>query len=129
MAYNEDLAARVRGLLGERPALSERNMFGGLCLMTGGNMFLGVIGEDLMVRVGVDAYEEALARPGVRLMDFAGRPMAGMVYVGPQGTRDDAALSAWVEQAFAFASAMPAKAPKAPRARKAAGSSRGRRSD
>ena len=67
MAYNEKLAERIRAIVGERPDLTERKMFGGLAFMLNGNMFCGITRDDLMVRVGPDRFEEALASPGARL--------------------------------------------------------------
>ncbi|HSK96785.1 MAG TPA: TfoX/Sxy family protein, partial [Euzebyales bacterium] len=92
MAYDEALAERVRELLAERTDVSERRMFGGLAFMVGGHMACGITGDDLMVRVGRDAYDEALDLPHTREMDFTGRPLTGIVYVDAAGTADDAAL-------------------------------------
>ncbi len=83
VAYNEVLAERVRTELSGREGISERKMFGGISLMLGGKMCVGVIGDDLMVRVGPDSYEEALAAPHTREMDFTGRSLRGFVYVKP----------------------------------------------
>jgi TfoX N-terminal domain len=77
VAFDEGLAERVRSLVADEPDVSERKMFGGLCFMSRGNMSFGIVGSDLMVRVGVDAYREALAMPHVREMDFTGRSMRG----------------------------------------------------
>ena len=85
MAYDEALAERIRALLAGRDAVTERKMFGGIAFMVGGNMACGVIHDDLMVRVGPDAHDAALAEPHARPMDFAHRPMRGMVYVDPDG--------------------------------------------
>ena len=109
MAYNEKLAARVRKALARRKGVSERKMFGGIAFMVGGNMCCGVIQDDLMVRVGPEAYERALALPGARPMDFTGRPMKGMVYVGQAGHRTDAALASWVKRGADYAASLPAK--------------------
>ncbi|HLF76499.1 MAG TPA: TfoX/Sxy family protein [Dehalococcoidia bacterium] len=111
MAYDESLAGRIRSLLGERPDLTERKMFGGLAFMSGGNMFCGVVGSELMVRTGKEAFQESLLKPGARPMDFTGRPMTGMLFVGSPGIAADASLKSWVEQAYAFARSLPAKAP------------------
>lgn len=109
MAYDERLAARVREALGRRVAFGERKMFGGLCFLHEGGMLLGIVGDDLMVRVGPERYEAALGEPHVRTMDFTGRPMKGMVYVNSRGTREDPAISRWVEAALA---APPAAKPR-----------------
>ena len=96
MAYNESLAARVRAVLDGREAVDERRMFGGLTFMVRGHMACGIVGSDLMVRVGRAAYEAALAEPHVRPMDFTGRPIEGMAYVATAGLVSDAALARWV---------------------------------
>lgn len=109
MAYNEKLAGRIRAIVGEDPGLSERKMFGGIAFMLNGNMFCGVTRDDLMARVGPDRFEEALACPGARPMDFTGRPMKGMAFVGPEGYATDEQLRAWVEQTLDYARSLPAQ--------------------
>jgi hypothetical protein len=89
VAFDEGLAERVRAELAEEPTVSERAMFGGLCFMVGGNMCAGILGSDLMVRVGPDAYDRSLGQPHAREMDFTGRTMRGMVFVGSEGTAED----------------------------------------
>ena len=109
MAYDEGLAQRIREVLEDRDDVSERKMFGGLCFLVGGNMCAGVVGDELMLRVGPEAYAECLALEHAREMDFTGRPMRGMLYVGVEGIEDDADLAAWVGRGVAFAGALPPK--------------------
>jgi TfoX/Sxy family transcriptional regulator of competence genes len=109
MAYDEDLAERVRHALAERERVEERKMFGGLCFMLGGHMVAGVVGDELMARVGADGEDDALAQPHARPMDFTGRPMAGLVFVAAGGVVTDEAVRAWVERASAFVSTLPPK--------------------
>lgn len=109
MPYSERLAERIRAILGDGERIEERKMFGGLAFMVAGHMACGVIGEDLMVRVGPEAYERALARAHVRPMDFTGKPLRGMVYVGPPGTRSRAMLSSWLDLAGTYVASLPAK--------------------
>ena len=109
MPYDEKTAQRVRAVFQTEPGYSERKMFGGICFMVGGNMAVGVTGNDLMVRPGPDNFEAALALPHARLMDFTGRPMKGFVYVESLGIATDAALAEWVERGAAFARSLPAK--------------------
>ena len=109
MAYDEGLAQRIREALDERVDLTEKKMFGGLAFLLGGNMCAGIVGEELMVRVGPDAWQDALAQPHAREMDFTGRSMKGFVYVGCEGFDDDATLLAWLQRGVAFASSLPAK--------------------
>jgi TfoX/Sxy family transcriptional regulator of competence genes len=108
MAYDEQLAERVREELQADPAYSERKMFGGLCFMLHGNMCTGVVGDRLMLRLGQEAAQTALEQPHVSPMDFTGRPMKGMVYVD-QDALQGAALARWVDQAATFARTLPPK--------------------
>ena len=109
MAYDEGLAQRVREVMAERPGLAEKKMFGGLCFLLGGNMACGIVGEELMVRVGPDAYETCLGLPHAREMDFTGRALRGMVYVAAEGLAEDRDLAAWVERGASFAEGLPPK--------------------
>ena len=113
MSYDERLAARVREALAARDDVVEKRMFGGLCFMVNGAMCCGLTKSDFMVRVGPAQYDDALAEPHARLMDFTGRPLKGMVYVAPEGLRTKAALARWVRRGLAFiAEAPPARARK-----------------
>src|SRR5687767_1176203 len=109
MAYDEKLAARVRDRLALEPDVVEKKMFGGLAFTVRGHMCCGVLANDLMVRVGADAQERLLAEPHARAMDFTGRPMKGMLYVGADGTAGDAELDRWVEHGLAHARSLPPK--------------------
>ena len=109
MAYDEGLAQRVREILEDERDISEKKMFGGLAFLLGGNMCCGVVAGELMVRVGPDAYEDALAQRHAREMDFTGRPLKGMVYVSSGGIEDDEDLDGWVTRGVAFAGSLPAK--------------------
>ncbi|MGB0871509.1 MAG: TfoX/Sxy family protein [Solirubrobacterales bacterium] len=109
MAYEEALADRVRDILIDVDGVTERKMFGGLAFMVNGNMLCGPIGENLMVRVGPSAYEEALTIEGASEMRFTGKPMRGFVDVDGQALADDSALKAWVERGLAFAQSLPPK--------------------
>ena len=109
MAYDEGLAQRVREILEGQRGIREKKMFGGLAFLLRGNMCCGVVTGDLMVRVGPDAYEDALAQRHAREMDFTGRPLKGMVYVSSGGIEDDEDLDGWVTRGVAFAGSLPAK--------------------
>jgi len=109
MAYDEALADRVRAVLAPREGLSEREMFGGIAFMLAGNMAVGVIGDDLLVRLGKDDAERALTEPHVRPMDFTGKPMKTTVYVDPNGTAGDSELASWVDAGAGFAASLPPK--------------------
>ena len=109
MAYDEGLAQRIREGLGSTAGVTERKMFGGIAFMLNGNMVCGIVGDDLMVRVGPDGHDDALAQRHARPMDFNGRPMRGMVYVAPAGTEGDDALRSWLDRGIAFTAGLPPK--------------------
>ena len=75
--------------------------------MVSGHMCCGIVGEELMARVGPHAYEECLGLPHAREMDFTGRPLRGMVYVATDGVEEDEDLAAWVDRGLAFARSLP----------------------
>ncbi len=109
MAYDEGLAERLRELCAENAGITEKKMFGGLCFLSRGHMFVGIVGEALMARVGPDAYEKALRRPHARVMDFSGRPMKGYVFVDPPGFEEDRDLERWVGDGLKFVGTLPDK--------------------
>lgn len=109
MAYSELLASRIRSLLAGSTGITEKRMFGGLCFLKHGHMFVGLTGSDLMARVGKEAHAASLAREHVRPMDFTGRPMAGYVFVSDKGLAGDAALEFWIRHCEGFAAALPPK--------------------
>jgi TfoX/Sxy family transcriptional regulator of competence genes len=107
MAYDEVLADRIRSVMAERDDVTEQKMFGGIAFLIGGRMAVGVIKQDLMVRVGPDAHADAVGMPHVRPMDFTGRPMRGFVYVAPAGVAGDPELRRWAGAGAAFAASQP----------------------
>ncbi|WP_422742796.1 TfoX/Sxy family protein [Micromonospora sp. WMMD754] len=110
MAYDEDLANRVRELVGREPGVTERRMFGGLAMMLRGNMSVVVRGAGgLMVRVDPADAEAALAEPGAGATVMRGRPMRGWVTVDPAACERDADLARWVDRGVRSARALPAK--------------------
>jgi TfoX/Sxy family transcriptional regulator of competence genes len=109
VAYDEVLARRVRDHLTGHPAVTERNMFGGIAFMLSGNMSVGVSNKDLMVRIDPADQDAALAQPGVRVFDMTGRPMKGWILVAPGSTRDDADLKRWIDVGLDFAGSLPPK--------------------
>ncbi|HET8814263.1 MAG TPA: TfoX/Sxy family protein [Solirubrobacterales bacterium] len=109
MAFDEVLADRIREILAARPDLTERKMFGGIAFMLAGNMAVGVIGEDVMIRLDPADAEKALAEPHTRPMDFTGKPAKNMVYVDAEGTASDEDLASWVEAGADYASSLPPK--------------------
>lgn len=115
MAYDERLATRVRTLLKGQRALAEKKMFGGLAYLSHGKMFAGILKDDLVVRVGPEANDEALKEPNTRPMDFTGRPMKGYIYVGPDGTKHMVQLRKWLMKGLNFVTVLPIAKRKAPR--------------
>jgi TfoX/Sxy family transcriptional regulator of competence genes len=109
VAYDEGLAQRIREALEDQPSISEKKMFGGLAFLLRGNMCVGVVGDELMVRVGPEAHDEALRQPHARKMDFTGRPMKGFVYVACEGVESDADLQDWVARGVRFAASIPVR--------------------
>ncbi len=105
MAYDELLAERMRKVLKAYRGVDEKKMFGGVAFMMKGKMFVGIVKNDLMVRVGKERNDEALARPHARPMDFSGRPMKGFIYVSPKGVETEKMLSAWIKMGADFVSA------------------------
>ena len=102
MAYDEILAGRVSEALRKVKQVATKKMMGGLCFMVDDKMALGILGEDLMVRLDPEIREMALKKKGCREMGFTGRPMKAFVFVGPPGTRTDKELRGWVDLALEF---------------------------
>jgi len=103
MAFNEQLAARVRDFFSERNiATMEKRMMGGLCFMVDDKMCVGVESDRLMVRLDPEIYETALTRKGCQPMDFTGRPMKGFVFVTEEGFKAKRDLTHWLDLALEF---------------------------
>jgi TfoX/Sxy family transcriptional regulator of competence genes len=113
MAYDEDLADRARAVMPADADVTERKMFGGIAFLLSGHMFAGVVGSELMVRLGSESAEQALELAHVREMDFTGRPMKNMVFVQPAGLGGPE-LEHWVTAAADYARTLPPKQPKRP---------------
>ena len=109
MAYDGRLAQRIQEAMADQPGLVERKMFGGVGYMLQGNMACGVNKDDLIIRVGPERYEKALAMPHTRVFDMTGRPMRGWVVVKADGYASDKDLQGWVGQGVEFALPLPPK--------------------
>jgi TfoX/Sxy family transcriptional regulator of competence genes len=109
LAYDEKAASRIRMALKRRKGVSEKKMFGGLSFLLDGNMCCGVIGNDLVLRLGEEEAAKARREPHTRPMDFTGRAMNSMVYVAPEGYRTDGKLARWLERAVTFGRTLPPK--------------------
>jgi hypothetical protein len=107
--FDDQLATRVRELVQGDASMSERKMFGGLCFMSNGHMCFGIVGDDFMVRVGPEQWEQSLAMPFTREMDFTGRSMRGMVYVASEGLGEDGDLRRWIDAGLDYTSSLPPK--------------------
>ncbi|MCC6272477.1 MAG: TfoX/Sxy family protein [Deltaproteobacteria bacterium] len=118
MAYDEALAERVRRALESEKSVVEKKMFGGIAFLQAGKMSVGILGKDLVVRVDPKEQDKFLRYPGVRPMDFTGRPMRGFLYVGPKATASGASLASWVRRGLTFAKSLPAKKKTASKKRK-----------
>ncbi|HPF39199.1 MAG TPA: TfoX/Sxy family protein [Phycisphaerae bacterium] len=110
MAYSEALAGRMRRVLARRRGIGEKKMFGGLAFLLHGNMACGIVGDDLMLRLGDEGVAEALCEPGTRPMDFTGKPLKSMVYVSAEAVESDDALRFWIDRATTFVRTLPKKA-------------------
>lgn len=110
MAYDEILAARVRRALAARNGVTEKRFFGGVTFLYRGNMAVGVINCDLVVRVGPDDYDAMVAQPHARPMDYTGKPLKGFVYVASAGCKTTPALARWVERGLDYAGSLKSKA-------------------
>jgi len=108
MAYDEELANRIRRLFGARRDIVERKMFGGLTFLCQGRMCCGIVDSDLMVRVADDEFDVVLRGRHVRPMDFTGKPLRGFVYVSPPGFRTATALRTWLSRGERVAQAKAA---------------------
>jgi len=109
MAYSDSLAERIRGLVARRRGVTEKKMFGGVGFLLNGNMLVGVWKTSLIVRIGLDEYDDALREPHVGEFDITGRSMKGWVMVEPDGIEDDEQLGQWIERATKFVKALPTK--------------------
>ncbi|HKG11058.1 MAG TPA: TfoX/Sxy family protein [Gaiellaceae bacterium] len=110
MAYDEELAGRIRALLGDEPALTEKKMFGGLAFLIGGNMAIGASGQGgILVRADPDQSDALVAASTARPMEMRGREMRGWLRVEADDVGTDAELSKWVDVGSTYARSLPAK--------------------
>jgi hypothetical protein len=110
MAYDEQLADRIRELVGGEADLTEKKMFGGLAFLIGGNMAVAASGQGgMLVRVDPAQSDALVATTNARPMEMRGRPMQGWLRIGPKdlGTRDQ--IARWVELGRSYARSLPAK--------------------
>ena len=110
MAYDEDLANRIRELVGGERNLTEKKMFGGLAFLIGGNMAVAASGQGgVLVRVDPAQSDALVATTNAQLMEMGGRTMEGWITVAPEGVNDERELASWVEQGVGYAKTLPPK--------------------
>jgi TfoX/Sxy family transcriptional regulator of competence genes len=110
MAYDEDLANRIRELIAEADDVSEQEMFGGLAFLIGGNMSVAASGQGgLLVRVDPEKTESLLKKPHADPFEMRGRAMKGWLRVDPEGVRTKRQLESWVRRGVAYARSLPPK--------------------
>ena len=109
MAFDEQLAERIRGSLGRRKGLAEKRMFGGIAFLLNGNMCVGIHKSALIVRLAPEETDAALKQPHTRRFDLTGRPMKGWILVEPEGLKTDTKLGKWIQVASKYAGSLPAK--------------------
>jgi hypothetical protein len=110
MAYDEELAARIRALVGDQPDLTEKQMFGGLAFLVGGNMAVAASGQGgVLVRVDPEESDELVATTPATLMEMRGRSMRGWLRVAPEDVETAGDLAVWVERGTGYARSLPAK--------------------
>jgi hypothetical protein len=109
MAYDEGLAYRVEELIGDMDGMEAKKMFGGVGYILNGNMAVGVSGNDLIIRVGPEKYDDVIHQPHVKPFGPAGRTMKGWVMVEPDGASEDEEFEEWVQMGVDFASGLPPK--------------------
>jgi hypothetical protein len=110
MAYDEELADRIRTVLQKEPGLTEKRMFGGLAFLVGGNMAVSASGKGgLLLRIDPADTESLVEAPGVDRFEMRGREMGGWLRVGPEAVGTDAELRRWVRRGIAYARTLPAK--------------------
>jgi len=110
VAYDEDLADRIRELIADEPDLSEQTMFGGLAFLVAGKMSVAASGQGgLMVRVDPEQTDVLLAKPHARPFEMRGRPMQGWLRVDAEGVRTKRQLKPWVNRGVAYARTLPSK--------------------
>jgi TfoX/Sxy family transcriptional regulator of competence genes len=110
MAYDEDLANRIRELVADTPGVAEKKMFGGLAFLVGGNMAVAASGQGgLMVRIDPGETDALLRKPHAGPFEMRGRPMDGWLRVDAEGVRTKGQLEPWVKRGVAYARSLPPK--------------------
>jgi TfoX/Sxy family transcriptional regulator of competence genes len=110
VAYDEELAERIREMVADEQAVTEKRMFGGLGFMVGGNMAVAASGQGgLLVRVDPDETDALIEQPHASRMEMRGRRMDGWLRVAADGVRGEGELEPWVRRGVAYARSLPPK--------------------
>jgi hypothetical protein len=110
MAYDGEVAERIRELVADEPGLAEQKMFGGLAFLIGGNMAVAASGQGgLLVRVDPEQSDQLVAETSAEPMEMRGRQMAGWLRVEPADVSTEDQLAEWVARGTAYARSLPAK--------------------
>jgi TfoX/Sxy family transcriptional regulator of competence genes len=110
VAYDEELAARIRALVAGEPSLTEQKMFGGLAFLVGGNMAIAASGQGgLLVRVDPEQSDELVGTTDAYVMEMRGRSMAGWLRVDSEHVGTESELARWVDLGTSYARSLPAK--------------------
>jgi TfoX/Sxy family transcriptional regulator of competence genes len=110
MAYDEALADRIRELIADESAVTEKKIFGGLAFLVGGNMAVSASGQGgLLVRVDPEESDALVDSTPARLMEMGGRQMPGWLRVDAEDVRTKRQLAPWVKRGVSFARSLPAK--------------------
>jgi TfoX/Sxy family transcriptional regulator of competence genes len=111
VAYDEDLANRIRELIADEMGVTEKKMFGGLAFLIGGNMAVAASGQGgILLRVDPAESDALAAKPHAEVAVMRGRPMSGWLRVGSEGLKTKRQLERWVVRGVAYAKSLPAKA-------------------
>ena len=102
MAYNENLADRIRESLSEIPKMEEKEMMGGLTFMVNGKMCVGIIKDEMMCRIDPAIHETEIEKQGCRTMDFTKRPMKGYVMIDEIGMTTKKEFDYWISLCLEF---------------------------
>ena len=110
MAYDEDLANRIRDLIFDEPRLTEKKMFGGVAFLIGGNMAVSASGQGgILLRVDPESSDALVDKTNARVAVMRGRPMQGWLRIGAEDLRTKRQLAKWVELGTSYARSLPVK--------------------
>jgi TfoX/Sxy family transcriptional regulator of competence genes len=109
MAFDNNLADRIRKQLAQQKGLTEKRMFGGIGFLLNGNMCCGVLGAEVIIRFDPEQTEKVLTHKHTRIFDFSGRPMKGWIFVGTQAVETESDLKHWLQIGLKYAKSLPSK--------------------